>query len=170
MRQKHVLTALAIFTVTGIASHSQSLAEAGQGNAINHLNGVMAKAAYVSDEQPQGQKSSAQFDRSELESLIHKVADGYADGGYSGTSGADIKSGAAPSSQGSLPGNQAHTTGEYKFSSPGNQGGYGPNPSDNYFRKESAGPTNSPYGSAVYGGVPSTPSADPMIKGLSREP
>lgn len=173
MSQKHILTGVAVFALLGTVNYSQRLAEAWQGNAITHLGGMMAKAGYVSDEQQQGQQSSAQFDRSARESLIHKVgSDSYLSGGYSGMSGGGYSgmSGTAPSPQGAAPGNQTYTTGEYKFSSPGSQSGYGPNTSDNYLRKESSGTTNSPYGGAVYGGVPTTPSADPMIKGLSRDP
>jgi hypothetical protein len=174
MRQTHVLTTLAVFAVLGTVSHSQSLAEAGQGNAIKHLSGMMAKAASVSDEQQQGQKSSAQLDRS-LESLIHKVgADGYS-GGYSGMSGADMRSGGTYSQQGSVAGDQSRQPGEYKAGSSSNDGRYGStpsNPSDNYFKKESSGSSpgssGGPYGGSVYGGLPTTPSADPMIRDLSR--
>ena len=165
MRQKHILTALAIFAVTGIVTHSQSFAEAWQGNAIKHLSGMMAKAAYVSTEQ-QGQKSSAQLDRSKRESLIHRVQ---ADA-YSGMSGGVIRSDSMLSKPGSVPGDQSHPTGEYKAGSPGNESRYGPTPSDNYFRKESSGSSTGPYGGSIYGGGPTTPSADPMIKELSREP
>ena len=166
MRLKHILTALAIFAVTGIVTHSQSLAEAWQGNTIKHLSGMMAKAASVSNEQ-QGQKFSVQLDRSEQESLIHKVgADGGSPTGYFGMTGGDMRPGAAQSQQGPFPGGQ----GEYKAGSPSNESRYGPNPSDNYFRKESSGSSSGPYGGSVYGGGPTTPSADPMIKELSREP
>lgn len=171
MRRKHILTAVAVFALLGTVDHSQSLAEAWQGNAIKHLGGLMAKAGYVSAEQQQGQQSSAPFDWSKRESLIDKVgSDSYLSGGYGMSGGYSGMSGTAPSSQGAAPGNQTYTTGEYKFSSPSSQSGYGPNTSDNYLRKESSGTTNSPYGGAVYGGVPTTPSADPMIKGLSRDP
>ena len=170
MRLKRILTALAIFAVTGIVTYSQSLAEAWQGNTIKHLSGMMAKAASVSNEQQQGHKSSAQLDRSEQESLIHKVgADGGSASGYFGMPGADMRSGAAQSQQGPIPGDRSYT-GEYKAGSPSNESRYGPNPSDNYFRKESSGSSTGPYGGSVYGGGPTTPSADPMIKELSREP
>jgi hypothetical protein len=159
MRQKHILTALAIFAVTGLVTHSQSLAEAGQGNAIKHLSGLMAKAAYTSNEQQQGQKS-------EWESLTHKVQ---ADA-YSGMSGGVMRSDSMLSKPGSVPGDQSRHTGEYKAGSPGNDGRYGSNSSDNYLKKESSGSSTGPYGGSIYGGGPSTPSADPMIKELSREP
>lgn len=148
MRPKHVLTALAIFAVSGAVNHFQSHAEAWQGDVIKNLNGMME----------------------ERELLIHKVgADSYS-GGYPGMSGADMRSGAAPSQQGSVAGDQSRYTGEYKAGSPGSESRYGPNPSDNYFRKESSGSSSGPYGGSVYGGAPTTPSADPMIKELSREP
>lgn len=169
MRQVQVLTAAAVFAALGIVTQSQDLAQAWQGNALTHLSGTAAKAASVNDELQQAQKSSAQFDRLEHESLIYKVG---ADG-YPGMSGADMKSGASSSSQAPMGGDRYRQTGDYKFSSPSNDGRYGANPSDNYFRKESSGAsgaTNSPYGGAVYGGVPTTPSADPMIKELNRDP
>ncbi|OQW44647.1 MAG: hypothetical protein A4C66_01860 [Nitrospira sp. HN-bin3] len=155
MRQ-HILTALAIFAVTGIVSQSPNLAQAWQGNNIAHLSGILTNAAVSCVEQ---------------QSLIHKVgADSYS-GGYSGMSGADIKSGAASSPQAGVQGTQPRSTGDYKFSSPGTDGRYGSmpsNPSDNFLKKESSGSSAGPYGSSVYGGLPSTPSADPMIKDLSR--
>jgi hypothetical protein len=161
MRQKHILTALAIFAVTGIVTHSQSLAEAWQGNAIKHLSGMMAKADYVSNKQ-QGQKSLAQLDRS----LIHKVGTD----AYSGMSSSNMRPGGMSSEQGSVAGDQSRYTGEYKTGSPSNEGRYGSNSSDNYLKKESSGSSTGPYGGSIYGVGPTTPSADPMIKELSREP
>lgn len=126
MRQAHILTALAIFAVTGAVNHSQSLAEA-------------------------------------QESLIHKV-------------GTDAYSGMGPVvrpggyQQGTMPGDQSRPPGDYKPGSPSNESRYGPNPSDNYFKKESSGPSSGPYGGAVYGSPPATPSADPMIRELNRDP
>ena len=149
MRQKHILTALAIFAVSGIVSQSQNLAEAWQGVVIKNLNGMMV----------------------EQESVIHKVgADSYS-GGYPGMSGVDMKSGAASSQQGPTPGDLYRQTGEYKSGSPNNEGRYGSNPSDSSMKRESSGSSTGPYGGSVYGGgVPTTPSADPMIKELSRDP
>jgi hypothetical protein len=98
--------------------------------------------------------------------LIHKVGDD----AYSGMSSSNMRPGGMSSVQGSIAGDQSRPTGEYKSGSSSNEGRYGPNPSDNYFRKESSGSSNSPYGGSVYGGPPTTPSADPMIKELSREP
>ena len=169
MKQVQLLTALAVSAALGIVSQS----EAWQGNAITQLSGTILQAASVSDESQQGRKFLAQLGWSEREAVIHKVGSDAYSGGYPGMSGADMKSGAAASSQAPTGGDRYRQTGDYKFSSPSNNGQYGANPSDNYFRKESSGAsgaTNSPYGGAVYGGVPSTPSADPMIKELNRDP
>ena len=171
MRQKHILTALAIFAATGIVSHSPSLAEAGQGNAITHFNGMM-NSTNLSESWQDGMLSSSPLDRS---SIFRVGSDSYS-GGYPGMSGADTKPGVAPSSQGSALGNQPRSTGDYRFSSPSNDSRSGStpsNPSDNYLKKESSGSSAGPYGGSIYGGtiyggLPSTPSADPMIKDLSR--
>lgn len=162
MRQKHIVTALAIFAVTGIVGHSPSIAEAGQGNVITRLNGMVANTAHLNKSWRESRLSSSPLDRS----LIHRVGAETYPGSLSGISGA------APSSpQGTVQGNQPRSTEDYKFSSPGNDSRYGAgpsNPSDNYFKKESSGSSSGPYGGSVYGGPPSTPSADPMIKDLSR--
>jgi hypothetical protein len=101
------------------------------------------------------------------ESLIHKVQSD----AYSGMTSPAGRPGGMPSQQGSILGDQSRQTGEYKAGSPSTEGRYGSNPSDNYFQKESSERTNSPYGGSVYGGgVPTTPSADPMIKELNRDP
>jgi hypothetical protein len=145
MRQTHVLTALAIFAVSGAVNHFQSDAEAWQGDIIKNLNGMMV----------------------ERESLIHKMgADAYSDMSLSGpVRGSD----GVRSQQGSVTSDQSRHTGEYKGGSP-NEGRYGSNPSENYFKKEWSGSSSGPYGGSVYGGPPTTPSADPMIRELSREP
>ena len=167
MKQKYIWTAVAVFAIVGIVSHSPSIAEAGRGNAITYLHGMMSNPENLNESWHESRLSSSPLDRS----LIHKVgADSYS-GGYPGMSGADMKSGAAPSSQGGVSGTQPRSTGDYKFSSPGNDSRYGSapsNPSDNYFKKESSGSSTGPYGGSIYGGLPSTPSADPMIKDLSR--
>jgi hypothetical protein len=144
MRQTHVLTALAIFAVSGAVNHFQSHAEAWQGDVIKNLNGILV----------------------ERESLIYKVGTD----AYSGMSSSDMRPGGISSEQGSVAGSQSRYTGEYKAGSPGNEGRYGSNPSENYFKKESSGSSTGPYGGSVYGGPPTTPSADPMIRELSREP
>ena len=154
MRQTRALTALAILGVIGIVHHSPSLAEAGQGNTIMHLNGMMANAVSVSDEQ---------------KPLIHKVGDGYSGTSYSGMSSPNMTPQAMPSPQDPAVGNQPRSTGDYKSGSVSNEGRYG-STSDNYMKKESSGSSTGPYGSSVYGGPPATPSADPMIKELNRDP
>jgi hypothetical protein len=169
MKQKYIWMALAIFAVSGIVSHSLSVAEAGQGNAITNLNGMMTKATNLSESRQESRLSSSPLDRS----LIHRVgADSYS-GGYPGMAGPDTRSGGTGtySQQGPMSGDQSRPTGDYKFNSPGNDSRYGStpsNPSDNYFKKESSGSSTGPYGGSIYGGLPSTPSADPMIKDLSR--
>lgn len=167
MKQTYIWTAVAIFAAIEIVSHSPSIAEAGQGNAVTHFNGMMTNATNLSESWQESRLPSSLLDRS----WIHRVgADSYS-GGYPGMSGADMKPGVAPSSPGSALGNQPRSTGDYKFSSPGNDSRYGStpsNPSDNYFKKESSGSSAGPYGGSIYGGLPSTPSADPMIKDLSR--
>ena len=167
MRQIQRLIAVAVLATLGAVTQSQDLAQAWQGNAITQLSGI---PALVSPESSQDQNFLGQHGRSEREALLHKVGtDSYS----GGMSGADMKSGAAASPQAPTGGDRYRQTGDYKFSSPSNDSRYGANPSDNYFRKESSGAsgaTNSPYGGAVYGGVPTTPSADPMIKELNRDP
>ncbi|HMS85731.1 MAG TPA: hypothetical protein PKD12_18970 [Nitrospira sp.] len=168
MRQKHVLTVLAIVAATGTIHSSQSLARAWQGDIVKNLTGVMANAVNVNDDRQNGRVSASQLDRS----FIHKVgADSYS-GGYPGMAGSDMKPGNTYTPQRTMPGDQSRPAGEYKAGSSSNEGQYGSNPSDNYLRKESSGSSSGlsggAYGGAVYGGVPSTPSADPMIKDLRR--
>ncbi|HRI39680.1 MAG TPA: hypothetical protein PLO50_14075 [Nitrospira sp.] len=169
MKQTYIWTAVAIFAAIGIVSHSPSIAEAGQGNAVTHFNGMMTNATNLSESWQESRRPSSLLDRS----LIHRVgADSYS-GGYSGMSGPDTRSGSTGSysQQGSISGDKSSPAGDYKFSSPGNDSRYGStpsNPSDNYFKKESSGSSTGPYGGSIYGGLPSTPSADPMIKDLSR--
>lgn len=155
MRQTHVLTVLTIFAVTGYVNYFHSPAEAWQGNVIKNLNGMMTNAANVNDYQHRG--------RSERESLIHKVgADAYSG---MGMSGAD----AARSQQGPMPGDQPRRTGEYNYGPPSNEARYSTKPSDPSHKESSASPA-SPYSGTIYGGVPTTPSADPLIRELNRDP
>lgn len=147
MKHTHIVTALAIFAVTGIVSQSPSLASAWQGNVTKNLHGK----------------------RAEQQPLIHKVGDGYGTS-YSGMSSPNVMPQAMPSPQDPTVGNQPRATGDYKSGSISNEGQYGSNPSNNFMKKESSGSSSGPYGSSVYGGLPSTPSADPMIKELNRDP
>lgn len=99
------------------------------------------------------------------ESLIHKVgSDPYLGDAYPDKGGPKVEAGRsqqAPSSS-----DHSHHIGDQSGSS---SYGYGSKPSDPS-RKESSGHSNSPYSETIYGGVPTTPSADPLIKGLDREP
>jgi hypothetical protein len=151
MRQTPILIAVAIFAVTGAVNHSQDLAEARQGDLTKNLSGMMTNAAHVNSDWQQ-------------ESLIHKMSDA-----YSGM-GPVVRPGGYQ--QGPLPHEQSRPTEEYKAGSPGSERQYGSNPSSSYLQRESSGSSSSkgPYGGAVYGGPPATPSADPMIKELSRDP
>lgn len=130
MRQKHVLTALAIFAVTGAVNLSDSLAEGWQ-----------------------------------RETLIHKVADA-----YSGMTGGILRPDAASSQQGAMPGAQSRQPGESTYGSPSNDSRYGGKSSDPSYHKESSGSPTSPYSETIYGGVPTTPSADPAVRELNRDP
>ena len=143
MRQKHILTTLAIFAVTGAVSVPNSLAGAWRLD--------------VSDRHVVG--------RGEGNPSIHKVADP-----YSGMS-PDMRYDTSRSQQGSAPGDQSRQTGEYKSGSTNNESRYGANPSNNYLQKESSGSTaspTSPFSETIYGQLPSTPSADPLVRELSR--
>jgi hypothetical protein len=155
MRKRHILIALVIFAVTGAVNHSQNLAEAWQGDFVKNLSGMMTNAAHVNSDWQQ-------------ESLIHKVGTD----AYSGMSTSNMRPGGMSSEQGSVVGGQSRQPGEYRPGSPGNESQYGSNPSGNYLQRESSGSSSSkgPYGGSVYGGPPTTPSADPMIKELSRDP
>ncbi len=147
MRQKHVLTALAIFAVTGAVSVPNSLA--------------MAWRLDVSDRHV--------VDRGGLEwnPLIHTVADT----GVPRMDNPEYKTLGHPQ-QGPIPfissGPSRHTGESGSSGSSSNESQYNPNPSDNYFQKESSGASTAPFGETIYGGVPTTPSADPLVKDLSR--
>jgi len=120
MTQTHVLTALAIFAVTGSVNYSHSPAEAWQANVIKNFNEMMTKATNANDYQHRGRPK---------QELIHKVG---ADA-YPGASGADMRSGAVYS-HGSIQGDNSRNTGEYKSGSLNNESRYGTNPSNNYFQ------------------------------------
>jgi hypothetical protein len=148
MRQTHVLTVLAIIAVTGAVSVPNGLAVAWRLNL--------------------GDRHVVDRGGLEWDSLIHMVGDT----SVSPTHDPEYQTLGHPL-QGPmpiLPGDQSRYTGEYKSGSSSNESGYSSNPSDNYLQKDSSGPSNSPgpYGGSLYGGVPTTPSADPMIKELSR--
>ena len=149
MSQKHVLTALAIFAVTGAVSVPNSHAAAWRLD--------------VSDRRVVDQGGL------EWNSLIHPVADT----GAPPTHDPEYQTLGHPR-QGPLPitpplgGDQSRHTGEYKSGSSSNESRYSTNPSDNYFQKESSGAPTAPFSETIYGGVPTTPSADPLVRELSR--
>jgi len=145
MRQKHVLTALAIIAVTGAVSVPNSLA--------------VTWRLDVSEQNVVGRGGV------EWNPLIHKVADA-----YSGMSGGIIRPEAASSQQGAMPGAQSRQPGESTYGSPSNDTRYGGKPSDPSYHKESSGSPTSPYSETIYGGVPTTPSADPAVRELNRDP
>jgi hypothetical protein len=152
MSQKHVLTALAIFAVTGAVS-------------VPDCHAVVWRLD-VSDRHA--------VDRGGLEwnPLIHTVADTGAP-----THDPEYQTLGHPR-QGPLPltppapgigDDRSRHTGEYKSGSSGSDGRYSTNPSDNYFQKESSGAPTAPFSETIYGGVPTTPSADPLVRELSRQ-
>lgn len=61
--------------------------------------------------------------------------------------------------------------GEYKSGSAGEERQFGTYLHGNYFRNDqSSAFTTAPYSEMIYGGLPTTPSADPSVRELSREP
>jgi len=146
MRKKYVLTALAIFAVTGVVNPSQSLAGAWWVD--------------ISDRHV--------VDRGGLEwnPLIHTVQDTSAprlDNPEYQTMG-QPRQGPNPLSED--PSRRTRESGSSGSSS--NESGYGPNPSDNYLKKESSAAPTGPFGETIYGQPPTTPSADPLVRELSR--
>ena len=148
MRPKHVLTALAIFAVTGAVSVPNSLAGAWRLD--------------VSDRHV--------VDRGGLEwnPLIHTVGDmgdppkhnpEYQTLGHPGH-------GPIPFTNRFSNQESGHTR-ETGSSSNESQSQGGHNPSD--FLKGSSGSLTAPFSETIYGGVPSTPSADPSVRDLSRD-
>lgn len=147
MRQTHVLTTLAIIAVAGAIS--------------GPINCAMAWPLGVVD------RHVVDRDGLEWNSLIHTVGDTSSlpthDPEYQILG--HPEHGPIP-----IPGNLSRQTGEQKSGSLSNESRDDSNPSDNYLRKESSGSSKSsgPYGGFLYGELPTTPSADPMIKDLSR--
>lgn len=109
--------------------------------------------------------SNSLADAWQRESLIHKVgSDAFLGDAYPGRGASDIEAGR--SQQGPSLGDYSRHTGDQSVTL---STGYGSKPSDPA-RKESSVSPNSPYSETIYGGLPTTPSADPLIKGLDREP
>ena len=154
MRQKPILAPLAFIAVTGAVDTPNSLADIWRVDVIGHH----------SDKQGWLERSP----------LIHTVADTDVppndswpqDENYS-RYGSQLwglrKHEASPSES-------SHYGMEYKPGSAGEERQVDTHPYGNYFRNDqsSAFPT-APYSEYIYGGGPTTPSADPMIKELSRE-
>ena len=153
MKQRRIVTVVAIIAVTGAVSVPNSLA--------------MAWRLDISDRHV--------IDRGGLKwnPLIHTVDD--TDGLPSHEP--EYQTLGHPE-HGPIPFTNRHTeenpfsrhTGDHESGSLSNEGLYGLTPSDNYFQKDSSGSSNSPYGGSGYGGTPTTPSADPMIEELSHAP
>ncbi len=149
MRKKYVLTALAIFAVTGAVNHSQSLAGAWS------VDGIQSLA------DPKPSIDHRLMDRGQLEwdQLIHTVDD-------TGIPRNDQSSYNNPMRQ-SEQGVRQDTRSDYKTDQKTDSG---VGSSSNYSPKESSGSPTAPYGGAIYGAGPATPSADPLVKELSRDP
>lgn len=144
MSQKHVLTALAIFAVTGAVSVPNSHAAAWRLD--------------VSDRRVVDQGGL------EWNSLIHPVADT----GAPPTHDPEYQTLGHPE-HGPIPFTSGQA-GEYKSGPSSNNGRDGLTPSDTNVQKESSGASKSSSSGSGYGGIPTLPSADPMIEELSRAP
>lgn len=152
MRQKHTLVLLAMMAVTGAVTAPPNLA-----------------AAWRLD---LGDRHVVDRRGSEWNPLIHTVADTDArlndswpqNENYSryGSQLGGLREHEASQSDGSGYGR------EYKSGSAGEESRYGSNPANNYFQKQSSAFPTAPYGEAIYGGFPTTPGADPLVKELSR--
>ena len=148
MRQKHVWTALVIFAVTGAVSVPNSFAGAWRLDVSNrHVvdPGGLGWGPVVYTQLATGVPPDVQLTYDYIWQG-QRPKSGYGDS-QSDRSGYGM---------------------ENKSGSLSNDSRYGPTPSDNYFRKESSGAPTSPYSETIYGGVPTTPSADPLVRELSR--
>ncbi|WHZ28396.1 MAG: hypothetical protein OJF51_003194 [Nitrospira sp.] len=136
MKQRRIVTVLAIIAVTGAVSVPNSLA--------------MAWWLDVNDRHV--------VDRGGLEwnPMIHTVDDPKHDPEYQTLGHPE---------HGPIPFTSRQAE-EYKSGSSSNEGRYGPNSSE----KELSGASKSPSGGSGYGGIPTLPSADPMLEELSRAP
>ena len=149
MRQKHVLIVLAIIAVTGAVSVPNSLAGAWRLDVSDrHVvdRGGVEGAQLIYTQLATGVPPDVQLNYNYIWPY-QKPESGY---------------GAGQS-------DRSHYGMENKSGSSSNESRYGSNLSDNYLRKESSGssPTG-PYSETIYGGVPTTPSADPLVRELSR--
>lgn len=153
MRQKHVLTALVIFAVIGAADYSQNLA------AAWWVDGTQSLA------NPKPWIDHRLMDQGQLawDPLIHTVAD-------MGVSAPLYKE---MQSQQPEPRAQQDTRSDHKTDSGyGSSNNYAPNApiQQESYQKRSSGSPTAPYSEAIYGGLPTTPSADPLVKELRGDP
>ncbi|MFO0699193.1 MAG: hypothetical protein U0236_08195 [Nitrospira sp.] len=155
MKQRRIMAVLAILAITGAVSVPKSFA--------------------VTWRLDIGERHVVDQGGSEWDQLIHRVAD------------TDVPPNAPwPQSENysrygsQLAGLREHGVSQsdrsgygmqYQSGSAGEERPYGTPLHGNYFRNDrsSAYPT-APYSEMTYGGPPTTPNADPMIKELSREP
>ena len=137
MKQRRIVTVLAIIAVTGAVSVPNSLAVAWRVD-VNDRHVV---------------------DRG-WNPMIHTVDDPKHDPEYQ-TLG-HPEHGPIPFTSGQA--------GEYKSGPSSNNGRDGLTPSDTNVQKESSGASKSSSSGSGYGGIPTLPSADPMIEELSRAP
>lgn len=144
MRQKHVLTALAIFVVTGAVSVPNSLAVAWRLDVGDRHVG----------------------DRGELEwnPLIHTVGD-------IGESGAVLRPNMSPGyfeHQTRQPERGAQQDTRSDYSGYGSSNNYSQKESSGAPHDRSPGIPSAPFSETIYGQLPRTPSADPAVRDLSR--
>ena len=149
MRQKYILTTLAIFAVTGAVSVPNSLAGAWRLDVSDrHVvdRGGLERNPVIYTQLATGVPSDIQLKAYDYIWPFQKQ----------------------PSQFGIGPNNGSGSSMENKSDSSSNESRYGPNPSDNYLRKESSGVPTTPFSETIYGQLPSTPSADPLVRELSR--
>jgi hypothetical protein len=149
MRQKHIFTALAIFAVTGAVSVPNSLAGAWRLDVSDrHVvdRGGLEWNPVIYTQLSSGIPSDVQLKAYNYIWPFQKQ---------------DSQFGISPS-------NGSGYGMENKSGSSSSESRYGPNPSDNYLRKESSGAPTTPFSETIYGQLPSTPSADPLVRELSR--
>lgn len=144
MRQKHVLTALAIFAVTGGLTFSSRSAEAWWvGVSDRHVvdRGGLGWNPWIHTVQDLG---APRIDNPEYQTMGHP------------------RQGPVPFTSDD-PSRRTRESGSSSNVSPP-----GPSPSDSYSQNRSDGVPTGPYGATIYGAGPTTPSADPLVKELSR--
>lgn len=155
MRQKHILTALAIFAVTGALNFPSRSAGAWWVDGIQSL----------ADPKPWIDHRLMDLGQPVWDAFIHTVdREG---------SGIPLNDQYSYESQWRQPEHGAPQDTRSGHKTDSRVG-----PSNNYLQKESSGSPpkessgsrSSPYPGAMYGGVPTTPSADPLVRELNRDP